>query len=217
MARPLKSGRPPGAEAASTRARLLKHAREVFSAAGYRDATPAQIAERAEVTRAMIYRYFGSKAALYEAVFTALRTEVIGALVGDEDGGGPGRARGALDRISTVFRRGAQLNREDPTYARFTMSALVDTARIPELTPLATAQVEEFQAYFERLVEEGVAAGTLSPELDRRSVANVLVASLWGIGVLAAFQWDADEMEAATDMLARLLETGLPGLGQNDR
>lgn len=48
------------------RARLLAAAREVFAAKGYRGATTRDIAERAELTEPMLFRHFGSKAALFE-------------------------------------------------------------------------------------------------------------------------------------------------------
>lgn len=211
-----RTGRPPGSEAVATRRRLLRHAREVFSAVGYQDATPAQIADRARVTRAMIYRYFGSKASLYEAVFAGLREEVIAALVGDEKAGRespPAPRHSALSRILAVFRRGAAMNRQDATYARFTMSALVDTARIPELTPLAAAQVDEVRGHFLALLDEAAADGDLPAGATRADTANALAAVLWGMGVFAAFRWDADEMDRATSALVGLLQGGLSGRG----
>lgn len=48
------------------RARLLTVAREVFAEKGYRGATTRDIAERASLTEPMVFRHFGSKAALFE-------------------------------------------------------------------------------------------------------------------------------------------------------
>jgi AcrR family transcriptional regulator len=48
------------------RSRLLEAARSVFGDRGYRGATTKDIAERAGLTEPMIFRHFGSKAALFE-------------------------------------------------------------------------------------------------------------------------------------------------------
>lgn len=48
------------------RDRLLAAARAVFAERGYRGATTRDIAERAELTEPMVFRHFGSKAALFE-------------------------------------------------------------------------------------------------------------------------------------------------------
>ena len=48
------------------RDRLLTAAREVFAEKGFRGATTREIAERAEITEPLLFRYYGSKVALFE-------------------------------------------------------------------------------------------------------------------------------------------------------
>lgn len=48
------------------RAAVLGHARTVFAERGYHDASLAEVAARAEVSETLVYRYFGSKAGLFE-------------------------------------------------------------------------------------------------------------------------------------------------------
>jgi AcrR family transcriptional regulator len=55
-------------DAAATRAALLVAARELFDAHGFRGTTVRMIGERAGVDQALIARYFGGKAELYQAV-----------------------------------------------------------------------------------------------------------------------------------------------------
>lgn len=50
----------------SGRGRLLDAARATFAEKGYRGATTKEIAERAGMTEAMIFRHFGSKAVLFQ-------------------------------------------------------------------------------------------------------------------------------------------------------
>jgi AcrR family transcriptional regulator len=55
-------------DAAVTRTALLVAARELFDAHGFRGTTVRMIGERAGVDQALIARYFGGKAELYQAV-----------------------------------------------------------------------------------------------------------------------------------------------------
>jgi AcrR family transcriptional regulator len=55
-------------DAAATRAALLVAAHELFDVHGFRGTTVRMIGERAGVDQALIARYFGSKAELYQAV-----------------------------------------------------------------------------------------------------------------------------------------------------
>jgi AcrR family transcriptional regulator len=58
-------------DAAATRRALLDAARELFDARGFRGTTVRGIGERAGVDPALIARYFGGKAELYQAVLDA--------------------------------------------------------------------------------------------------------------------------------------------------
>ena len=55
------------AESASTQERLLRSACEVFAEKGYRDATVAEICEKAEANIAAVNYHFGDKRSLYDA------------------------------------------------------------------------------------------------------------------------------------------------------
>lgn len=61
MARPLNP---------QVQTRLLRAAEQEFASAGYRGATVAQIAARAEVSTGNVYRYFANKDAIFYAVLT---------------------------------------------------------------------------------------------------------------------------------------------------
>lgn len=65
-----RPGRPEGkASADNTSERILDAAEEIFADVGYSGATLRMVANRAEVTQALISYYFGNKYGLYEAVF----------------------------------------------------------------------------------------------------------------------------------------------------
>ena len=53
----MRPGRPAGSDGTVTRERLLRSARDVFSASGYEKATPAAVAAGAGLGRTAFYRY----------------------------------------------------------------------------------------------------------------------------------------------------------------
>jgi TetR/AcrR family transcriptional regulator, regulator of cefoperazone and chloramphenicol sensitivity len=80
----------PRQDAARTRGSLLKTASEVFAEKGYRDATIAEISERAGTNIAAVNYHFGDKEALYrEAWRYSFRQSLE---VHPPDGGAPGSA-----------------------------------------------------------------------------------------------------------------------------
>ncbi|AEH09508.1 transcriptional regulator, TetR family [Candidatus Protofrankia datiscae] len=195
-----KLGRPPGSNGAVTRGRILRSARALFSTVGYRDATPAEIAEDAGVTRSTIYRYFPSKSDLYAAVFESMYPSVIDRMRTQTS------AHTALvDQVATVFRVCAALNHEDPTYARFAITSLVDGLRYPELTNQAREQIGEMRDFFLVSVDRAIARGELPSDVDSRVIGDMLVAILCGMGLFSAIVGTERETDDATEMLVRFL------------
>lgn len=79
---PMSPSQPaPRRNAEATRARILAAAREAFAELGYAEVGLRQIAARAGTSAPLVLRYFGSKAALFEAALaSALRVEAVTAL-----------------------------------------------------------------------------------------------------------------------------------------
>jgi AcrR family transcriptional regulator len=75
----------PSRDAVQTRARLLAAATEEFSRYGIAGARVDRIAERAGSNKALIYHYFGSKDALFDAVFEQVVDRVMNEVVLDAD------------------------------------------------------------------------------------------------------------------------------------
>lgn len=72
-AKPLPAARKPRRAPGEIRERILQAAGEEFKSFGFSGATTLNIARRADVTEAQLFRYFGSKPALFrEAVFEPL-------------------------------------------------------------------------------------------------------------------------------------------------
>src|ERR1700757_3881034 len=72
-------------DSAATRRRLLKAAREEFTARGIAGARVDRIASAAKANKAQIYHYFGDKDGLFDAVLESITEEAVGAVPIDAD------------------------------------------------------------------------------------------------------------------------------------
>ncbi|MCA1222065.1 TetR/AcrR family transcriptional regulator [Streptomyces sp. 8L] len=77
MAETGRSARPRARDAAATRRALLDAAAELFFERGFNRTTVRDIADRAGANQSLIFRYFGSKAAVFEAVAARLGHEQL--------------------------------------------------------------------------------------------------------------------------------------------
>ena len=124
-------GRPPAQEAAGTRERILRAAREVFSELGYEAATLQTIAERSDLTRPAISHHFTGKRQLYAEVAHRTTTAVVAE--------GVERARLApptlVARLLAFVASAVQVDLADRSAAAFLVTAVLESRRHPELIP----------------------------------------------------------------------------------
>ncbi len=144
-----------------TRQRILDAALKVFVEQGYKGATTRRIAQEADVNEVTIFRHFGNKLKLIEAVLEnifdggEIERVIQEQLTGD--------IRTDLQLLMKHFIGGMRKNWE-------TMHLLIcEVHRIPELHEVmhrkAEAREESFRVYFQEQIERGVLRADLSPEL----------------------------------------------------
>jgi len=133
-------------DAAATRAALLVAARELFDAHGFRGTTVRMIGERAGVDQALIARYFGGKAELYQAVLADAAAQPEVAL----DGAPPPKRRTTREVVDLLLARvdehgvGPVLRAlTAPTVDASTRDELTERLRERLLAPLAKTLKDE--------------------------------------------------------------------------
>lgn len=180
-------------DAAVTRQALLDAARELFDARGFRGTTVRAIGERAGVDQALIARYFGGKAELYQAVLDEDRLAEAPAAAADAPAPPPER-RSPREVIDVLLARvdehgvGPVLRAlTDPDTDAATRDELGGRLRERVTAPLA------------RWLEE---AGAPDPQLR----AEATVAALLGIMVTRATGGLPRVAQADRAALAALLE-----------
>ncbi|MFF4315091.1 TetR family transcriptional regulator [Streptomyces sp. NPDC001507] len=81
-----RRGRPPRAESADTRERILVAAREEFSEHGYEKTSVRGIAKAAGVDSALVHHYFGTKEQIFEAAIAVAFAPTLNAPAAIADG-----------------------------------------------------------------------------------------------------------------------------------
>lgn len=190
-------GRPPSSDSADTRRRILDSARETFAKFGYGASTNRILALRAQVTTAALYHYFDSKLTLYCAVFDEAQDRIYARFQSSIEG-----IPGFLDRFEAVLEASHELNREDPSLARFVGAARIDRTRYNEVR-LATQSAGERFSFFFKLVDDAVKRGEVAKN-DRAAVGVLLRTVL--IGLTDAVSQSDSEHRLAVDAFRSIFE-----------
>lgn len=194
-------GRPPAADSAETRRRILQAARVRFARDGYRATTNRLIAQDVGITSGAIYHYVESKTELYAAVYC----ETID-FVYTEFELAAAKHAWLLDQFAAVMRRACELQADDPSITGFLVAAAQETQRHPDLLASLAPQRGRHARFFSDLVTEAGRRGELLPDVDQRALADLLGAVLTGLARMAASAGDAARYTAAVEVLERFFD-----------
>ena len=157
-----------------TRDRILQSAIQLIAANGYRATNMDAIATDAGVSTGLLYRYFSSKAEIFDEVFQRVSTREIAACRAAASTGTTSRER--LTRVLDTFSRRAFRGRRlawavliEPVDVR------LDAERLRFRTP--------YRDIFANLLSEAVAAGEIQPlavEVVASAIVGAVVESLAG-------------------------------------
>ncbi|MEE2729952.1 MAG: TetR/AcrR family transcriptional regulator [Pseudomonadota bacterium] len=135
---------------AQTRARLLKEAKKLVSAGGFRSLSIAEVARRSAIATGTVYRYFPSKSELCVAVFEAATQREIEAV--SHAGLDAGDAVQQLQQALECFIQRAMLN---PNLAYALIAEPVD----PELEQTRLNYRAQWAEVFAQRLEQGMQQG----------------------------------------------------------
>jgi AcrR family transcriptional regulator len=157
------------AHRAQTRAQIVRAAHELIARGGYRAASIAAVARRAQVATGSVYRHFPSKAELFAEVFrNASQREVdaVAAAASDTTRPAPARIAAAVEVFAERALAGRRL-------AWALLAEPVDPAVEAERLVFRRAYRDVFAA----ILDDGVRAGEL-PAQDCRLSATALVGAI---------------------------------------
>ncbi|WP_322767446.1 TetR/AcrR family transcriptional regulator [Frankia sp. Cr1] len=191
-------GRPPASNAAETRQRIITTAAEMFAINGYGRTTNKDVAIRAGITTGALYYYFDSKLAMYLTVYwelAALVNERLNSAM-HEESTFSGKFRAVMEAVY-------QMNREDPSIARFLGTVRVDRMRHEELRSAIPHSPGEGANLVAPMVDAGIEFGEIDPE--RREVIEAVMRTIFvGLTDVSAQMADPQYHRRAIDGLEAL-------------
>ncbi len=160
-------------------AELLETAIVVFAERGYQNTTMDEIAERAGVSKGMLYIYFKNKEALFGAVFRwfgKMTGEMMQEAIGDVED-----EIEQIRRIAATWAEVAIQHREFvPLFLDFWAAASVHGMRNDYAEDLA-AMYDEYRAMIITIIEQGIARGAFRAGTNAEAIAYLLVGGMDGI------------------------------------
>ena len=171
---------------ARTRAAIVEAAESLFHAQGYDETSIQQIAERADTGVGTLYGYYPSKEDILRAVLRQSTSEALAQYLATASAGTP-----PIERICGGLAAFAEYIRGNRRVLLASFEMVARARRYEEMPARQLAVV------FETIINEGIAAGTISP-VPPETAASLLVGAylqaMLGIGV-----WFGREDDPRTD------------------
>lgn len=160
-------------------AELLEIAVTVFAERGYQATTMDEIAERAGVSKGMLYIYFKNKEALFGAVFRWFG-KMTGEMMVEAISGVEDEAE-QIRRIAHTWAEVAIHHREFvPLFLDFWAAASMKGMRSNYAEDLAT-MYDEYRNMLIGIIEQGKSKGMFKTDVDSQAIAYLLVGGMDGI------------------------------------
>lgn len=185
------------------RRQLLAAAREVFLDSGLEGARISQIAEHAGVNQALLYRFFDSKEAMFEAAVIEPLEDALTQLLDDlDDLDGNIDAEQARVIVCRYFR--TMLGIFDDVFELLTIVLFSDRAGGHEFYQT------RMQPFVDSLAERIASAGDLWPQLyDPRVTVPMSLGMSWGIVMDAHLRETEIDLDEVATQLTGVLLNGL--------
>jgi AcrR family transcriptional regulator len=179
----------PQDEHGKRRAALLHAAFDVVAQAGFEGLRTRAVATRAGVNIATLHYYFPSKQDLIEGL-----AELLGAKFVTLHGPAP-RPSGfpALDRLRQEFSDGRFYLKHHPDMLLVMQEFALRGKRDPEVKQISDRMISYWRDGIERMVQEGIADGTLRDDIPAREIFPLLMSIFAGVAASGAGQIDAIE------------------------
>ena len=160
---------------------VLLKAKELFSEKGYNGTSMDDLVQATGLSRSSIYDTFGDKRSLYLEALKRYNTDSVSRIVDDMKGNGS-----ALDALEAALVAFASRPTAEASLGCMGVSAVCEFGRtdndVATLTDSASATLGRAVT---RLIEDGLASGEISAEIDPDAAVQFLGATLSGMKVSA--------------------------------
>lgn len=204
--RPVKS-RPRRSQAertAESDRRMLRAALKLIGERGYQGTSLAAIGEEAGYSRGLVHERFGSKAGLLWALVKNMLR------VWNQQG----RARSdpkhvGIDALCDMLDNHRSAIERDEGYRAFYALLFEVLGPIPELLPEFQKLHRDFRSDIERMLRDGIAAGSVRADIDPAAEAVILMSTMRGIAVQWLLEPHAFSLESTYETVKANLRRSL--------
>jgi len=180
-------------------ARIVKGAEQAILHAGYRGATVDDIAAAAGVSVGLLYRYFGSKEALFLSVCRGITDEALRSLAASLRDVDDPHERLRL-AIEAFVRSLAQ-----ESWGKLIASAWLEADSSPDLRALVLERFEQLRAFAADFLADAVARGDTRPDADVERLSLATAVLLEGVIARRTAEGLAFDPEVTTAAVLSLL------------
>jgi len=183
-----------------TRQRIIEEAAPVFNQRGFAGCSMQDVMEATGMEKGGLYRHFASKEELAVAVFryalgtvVRMRTEQVG------------QVEGAVEKLRFLINHFVETPSIMPGGCPLLNTAIDADDGNPALRQLALEGFQAWKGRLCRIVEAGIAAGTIRDDVEPRRIANTIVAMLEGALVISRLEGKKTALEDAQVSLEAVL------------
>jgi TetR/AcrR family transcriptional regulator, transcriptional repressor for nem operon len=202
---------------AATRQRIVELAAPVFNQRGYVGASMRDLVDATGLEKGGIYNHFGSKEHLALEAYDHAMSLVTDALARSQKPGDDAVQR--LQAMARSFAKSARKPVIDGGCPIMNTAIEADDTH-PDLRDRARESMTLWHRLIGRIVKDGIAAGTLRPDVDPYELASVLTSSLEGGLMLARLYDDPIHMDRVIAHVSTYVETlrvdASPGAATNE-
>lgn len=182
-----------------TKARLLDAAVDCFVEHGYQAASVSEICRVAGVSKGAFYHHFSGKQGLFIEVLNRW-LEGLDSQIGQALKHGTTVADGLHDMVDMVRPTLQMADDHLFLYLEFFFQARLD----PEIWQAAVKPYQRYRHYFTRLIEDGVADGSLKAQ-DAEASAQLLISLVLGLLMHATLDPDRQDWGDLAERCVRML------------
>jgi AcrR family transcriptional regulator len=180
-------------------ARIVKGAEQAILNAGYRGATVDDIAAAADVSVGLLYRYFGSKEALFLSVCRGITDEALDVLAGSlrEVDDPHERLRLAVDAFIQSL--------EQNSWGKLIANAWLEADASDELRALVLGRFDQLRSFAADFLRDAIARGDARPDVDVEGLSLATAVLLEGVVARRTAAGPVFDGRATSAAVSRLL------------
>jgi TetR/AcrR family transcriptional repressor of nem operon len=192
-----------------TRKRIVAQAASLFNRRGYHGSSLQDVMEATGLEKGGIYRHFSSKEELAALAFDHAWSEAVEARQqGIEE------ITNNVDKLKQLISNFVERRPSVPGGCPLLNTAVDADDGNPVLRDHARKALKGWQQRLESIIAEGIKAGHARPGVDKRKVANLIIASLEGALMICRLEKNDEALSAARAHLHSFLESEVRNPGK---